>query len=68
MSEHAIPPALARAGISSITDNLPIGGELDIARDAVRVFRGEIEARLLGWNQPLAPRRSAPAKPLHLVT
>lgn len=56
------PPALAARGITGLTDNLPPGAGLDIARDFARVFRPEIEARLFGWKTSTPPRRgSSPA-------
>lgn len=58
------PPALAARGITSLTDNLPPGAGLDIARDFARVFRPEIEARLFGWSSATPPR---PARALALV-
>jgi hypothetical protein len=42
-----ISPALARAGIAGMTDNLPPGARLDLAGEFVRAFRPEIECRLL---------------------
>lgn len=46
---HPVPAALAKAGIVRVTDNLPEGATIDIASDFVRIFRPEIETRLLGW-------------------
>lgn len=56
----ASPASLAARGLTSITDNLPPGAGLDIARDFARVFRPEIEARLFGWKTSTPPRRSTP--------
>ena len=47
-----IPAALAARGITTLSDNLPPGAGLDIAKDFVRIFRPEIEARVLGWQRP----------------
>lgn len=55
MSANPIPAALAKRGITGMVDNLPPGATLDIARDFVRIFRPEIEARVLGFG------RTAPA-------
>ncbi len=43
------PAALAKRGLTGMVDNLPPGAGLDIASDFVRIFRPEIEARVLGW-------------------
>lgn len=56
-----VPPGLAARGITSLVDTLPPGAELDIAGDFARIFRGEIEARLFGWSQPLSARPVSPA-------
>lgn len=58
MHAKAPPPALAARGITGLTDNLPPGAGLDIARDFARVFRPEIEARLFGWQSSTPPRRA----------
>lgn len=51
-----IPPSIAKRGITGMTDNLPPRSDgLDIASDFVRIFRPEIEARVLGFG------RTAPA-------
>lgn len=55
----AAPASLAARGLTAITDNLPPGAGLDIARDFARVFRPEIEARLFGWKTATPPRRAA---------
>lgn len=52
------PAALVSRGITRLTDNLPPGAGLDIARDFARVFRPEIEARLFGWKTSTPPRRA----------
>lgn len=57
MCTDAPPASIAARGISSLTDNLPPGAGLDIARDFARVFRPEIEARLFGWKTSTPPRR-----------
>jgi hypothetical protein len=62
MRTDSPPPALAARGITVLTDNLPPGAGLDIARDFARVFRPEIEARLFGWKSATPVRRTnAPA-------
>jgi hypothetical protein len=61
MRADAVPASLAARGITSLTDNLPPGAGLDIARDFARVFRPEIEARLFGWKTSTPPRRVASA-------
>lgn len=53
---NSIPAALAKHGIASVSDNLPPGAELAVSRDFVRIFRGEIEARLFGWSNPMSAR------------
>lgn len=63
-----VPATLAKRGITGIADNLPPGAGLDIARDFVRIFRPEIEARVLGWKtlasaDPARPRRRATVPP-----
>ncbi len=55
----AAAASLAARGITTLTDNLPPGAGLDIARDFARVFRPEIEARLFGWKTSTPPRRAA---------
>lgn len=57
----AAPAALAARGLTAITDNLPPGAGLDIARDFARVFRPEIEARLFGWQTATPARRESAA-------
>ncbi len=56
------PAALAARGLITITDNLPPGAGLDLARDFVRIFRAEIEVQVLG----LSPLGGVPCarKPL----
>lgn len=49
---HGAPNALCRLGITSVTDNLPPGASLDIARDFVRVFRAEIERKAFVRSSP----------------
>lgn len=62
MRTDAPPASIAARGITSLTDNLPPGAGLDIARDFARVFRPEIETRLFGWQTSTPPRRAtAPA-------
>lgn len=63
MRTDAPPAALTARGITGLTDNLPSGAGLDIARDFARVFRPEIEARLFGWKTSTPPRRSTTAVP-----
>jgi hypothetical protein len=52
---------LASRGITSLSDNLPPGAGLDIARDFARVFRPEIEARLFGWKTTTPSQRGSSA-------
>ena len=52
------PASLVARGITSLTDNLPPGAGLDIAKDFARVFRAEIECRLFGWQSATPARRS----------
>ena len=61
MCTDAPPASIAARGISSLTDNLPPGAGLDIARDFARVFRPEIEARLFGWKTSTPPRATVRA-------
>ena len=58
-----VPESLAARGLTAITDNLPPGAGLDIARDFARVFRPEIEARLFGWQTSTPARRTSAAAP-----
>jgi len=58
MRTDAPPASIAARGITALTDNLPAGAGLDIAKDFARVFRGEIETRLFGWRTSTPPRRS----------
>lgn len=57
-----IPAALVKRGITSLSDNLPEGAELDISGDFARIFRGEIEARLFGWSNPTSARPVTPGR------
>lgn len=47
-----VPAALAKLGIAGMSDNLPAGASLDIAKDFVRIFRPEIEQKAFGWQSP----------------
>ncbi|MFT3964106.1 hypothetical protein [Propionivibrio sp.] len=49
---NPLPEPLRRAGLEHLTDNLPEGVSLDIARDFVRIFRADLEQRLYGWTKP----------------
>lgn len=49
---NPIPESLRRAGIQSVSDNIPEGGGVDFARDFVRIFRTDLEQRLYGWHKP----------------
>lgn len=52
---NPVPASLANRGITGMADNLPPGASLDIARDFLRIFRPEIETRVLGWKSPRRP-------------
>lgn len=58
MRTDAPPASIAARGITGLTDNLPPGAGVDIARDFARVFRPEIEASLFGWQTAAPPRRA----------
>lgn len=49
---NPIPESLRRAGIKSVSDNIPEGCSVDFASDFVRIFRADLEQRLYGWHKP----------------
>jgi hypothetical protein len=59
--ERHVPAAVAKHGITTLTDNLQPGEALSISRAFITFFRPELEARFLsGGKQPCANNNSSP--------
>lgn len=65
MNHAPAPDAIAKYGITTLTDNLVPGEFVAINHAFLNVFRPELEARLIrGGKQPCVNNNSSP---LHLV-
>lgn len=47
MTKRPMPPALAKRGITGVTDNLQPGQEVNFVQSLFWAFRPELEARFL---------------------
>lgn len=47
-----IPESLRRAGITSVSHDIPDGCSVGFTSDFVRIFRADLEQRLYGWDKP----------------
>jgi len=56
----AIPESLRRAGIQSISDNIPEGYSPAITSDFVRIFRTDLEHLLFGFAKPVSAIKRNP--------
>lgn len=59
-----LPAALSRVGITQMTDNLPAGAGINFAKDAVRIFRADIERALALRAANKAAAGESPLSPL----
>ena len=61
--ERSAPAALAKRGITTLSDNLQPGEALSISRAFITFFRPELEARFItGGKQPCANNNSSPSR------